>query len=261
MKKILTILLLAVSLTAWGTKYYVDPNGVDDAGRNGTIGQEWATPAYACTRVSAPDTVFINAGTYNQGSTQIVKPLGVHIMGVGNDSHIVSTYTSGSAAQAAIQCESTAGTTTNDGGSISYIRLTGSNLTSTRAIYVGYRNNVWIHHVAIEDFLNGGIWLHVSNNYLSLYATGNKITDCIINNSAQAGASYQGAIRVSGQSECDVMYNTIDMRERSPGNNGASFEFQRSKKTRIADNTLYRLDSEINSGGTYGWNFFFEGWD
>lgn len=256
MRKILTILLLAVSFTAWGTKYYVDPAGVDDAGRNGTIGQEWATPAYACTRVSAPDTVFINAGTYNQGSTQIVRPLGVHIMGVGNDSHIVSTYTSASSAQAAIQCASTVGTTTNDGGSISYIRLTGSNLTSTKGIYVGYRNNVSIHHVTLEDFLNGGIWLHVSNSYLTLYASGNSITDCVIINCAQAWADYQGAIRISGQTNCDVLRNAIDMTKRPAGNNGSSIEFQRCKKTRIDDNIMYRLDHELD-----WWNFFFEGWD
>jgi parallel beta-helix repeat protein len=256
MKLILSNLLLIITLTAWSTKYYVDPTGIDDAGRNGTIGQEWATPAYACTRVSAPDTVFINAGDINQGAVQIIRPLGVHIMGTGDNSHIISSFTSASSAQAAIQCASTIGTTTNDGGSISHIRLTGNNLTSTRGIYVGYRNNVWIHDVTLEDFLNGGIWLHVSNNYLSLYATGNRITNCIINNCAQTGADYQGAIRISGQSNCDVMYNTSNMTERAAGNNGSTIEFQRSKKTRITDNTFYRLDHELAS-----YNFFFEGWD
>lgn len=256
MKKTLIFLLMFASLNAWATKYYVDPAGVDDAGRSGIIGQEWATPAYACTRVSSPDTVFINAGTYNQGSTQIVKPLGVHIMGVGDASHIISIYTSTSSSQAAIQCASTAGTTTDDGGSISYIRLTGSNLTSTRGIYVGYRNNVAIHHVTLEDFLNGGIWLHISNDYLTLYASGNSITDCVINNCAQAWAEYQGAIRTSGQTNCDVLRNIIDMTERPAGDNGSSIEFQRCKKIKIDDNIMYRLDHEANA-----WNFFFEGWD
>ncbi len=209
MKKILTILLLAVSLTAWGTKYYVDPNGVDDAGRNGTIGQEWATPAYACTRVSAPDTVFINAGTYNQGSTQIVKPL-----------HIVSSYTNGSALQAAIQCASTAGTSVDDNSSISYIKLTGSSLTGTRGIHVGYRNNIQIHHVTIEDFLYTGIFVYSSiTSYPTLFLTGIKIQNCTIRNCAQYGTGYNGQIRLQGTDGCDVSDCVLDARGRDAGLN------------------------------------------
>ena len=44
--------------------YYIDNSGIDDAGRSGAVGQEWATLAYACTRVTTSgDIIYVNAGT------------------------------------------------------------------------------------------------------------------------------------------------------------------------------------------------------
>jgi hypothetical protein len=118
MRKILILILLAFSLTAWGTKYYVDAAGNDGTG-DGSSGNPWALVSYACTQASAGDTVYVNAGTINQGTTQIVKPVGVSITGAGVTSIILTSYTNASSLQAAIQCASTAGTTTDDNSSIS----------------------------------------------------------------------------------------------------------------------------------------------
>jgi len=234
---------------------YVSTTGNDVTG-DGTSGNPYLTIATGISHASAGDTVFIVAGTYNV-STQIVHPVGISLLGEGDASHIITTYTNASATQAAIQCASTVGTTTNDGGSISNLKISGSNLTSTRAIYVGYRNNVTIENVTIEDFNHGGIWLHISGSYPTLYASGNTIQNCTINNSSSRDGDYfPAAIRLSGQTECDILNNVIDMTSRDAGDNGNSIEFQRCKKTRIDGNTHYRLDHELAN-----WNFFFEGWD
>lgn len=233
------------------------PDGDNSTG-DGTIGNPWATVSYACTQAVTPgDTVYINAGSTITESAQIVRALGVHIYGAGNSSHIISTYTNASATQASIQCSSSSGTITYDGGSISYIRLTGSNLTAYYGINVGYRSHVSIHHVTLEDFLNGGIWLLASSSFGSLYATGNSITDCVINNSSGRTADrYPACIRITGQDSCNILNNTTDMTKRAVGQNGNTIEFQRCKHTRIDGNTFYRTDHELNY-----WNFFFEGWD
>ena len=265
MRKILTILLLAFSLSAWGTKYYVDPTGVNDAGRNGTIGQEWATPAYACTRVSSPDTVFINAGTYNQGSTQIVKPLGVSIVGAGQGIAIVNTtYTNASSVQAALQCASTVGTTVDDNCSISHFTFTGTNYTSGRAIYIGYRNNINIHHLTVEGFNYTGIYANGSDGstYPDLFLTGIVIQNCTLNdNGSYIGADgYVGSIRLRGTDGTEVSYNTIknDGREEC---NSHCISTYRNRRMKIHDNTLYRRDQEVTLDGTEYWNFFLEEWN
>ena len=256
MKRLIILPLLLLTLSLGATRVYVATTGNDGTG-DGTSGNPYLTIATGIANASAGDTVFIVAGTYNV-STQIVKPIGISLMGEGDASHIITTYTSASATQAAIQCASTPGTTTvNDNSSISHLKLDGSSLTSTKAIYVGYRNNITIESVTIEDFLHGGIWLHVSNSYLTTYATGNSVINCVINNSASPnGDFYPACIRVSGQTECNVINNTINMTERAAGNNGSCIEFQRCKKICIDGNTMYRLDHELA-----WWNFFFEGWD
>ena len=257
MKKLIIIPLLLLSMTLGATKYYVSPSPTGNNGNDGSISSPWATPSYACSQATTPgDTVYLNAGTFNE-SAQIVKALGVHIHGTGDASHIISTYTNASATQAAIQCASSSGTTTYDGGSISYIRITGSNLTAYRGIQVSYRSHVAIDHVTVEDFLHCGIWLSASSSFGSPYDVGNSITNCTINNSSSRTADrYPACIRITGQDSCNILNNVSDMTERAAGSNGNTIEFQRCKHTKIDGNTFYRTDHELNY-----WNFFFEGWD
>jgi len=240
--------------------YWIATDGSDDTG-DGHYTTPWKTLAYACTQVTTPgDVIHLKAGNYTETS-QCVLAAGVSIIGAGDTSVVTTTYTSTSSLQAAIQLASTAGTTTNGNQSISYIKLLGDSLTSTAGIFVGYRNNVEIHHCTIEDFIDRGIYLYVSSNYYPLFATGNKIHDCAINNSSSNVGGYAGAIRIRCQSDCEVYNNTSNMTERAYGSNGATVELSYVKKTKIYNNTWTRNDHEVDAGGVNRWNFFLESWD
>lgn len=241
--------------------YYIDPIGVNDAGRTGLVGQEWATLSYACSRVTTSgDIIYVNAGSYNE-SSQIVKAVGVSITGTGDTSHIISTYTNASSLQAAIQCASTAGTTIDDNSSISYIKLTGSNLTSTRAIFVGYRNNLHIHHCTIEDFLYMGVYFYVSASYPTVYATELKLYNCVINNCASYGGGYQGNVRLSGTDRTEIYDCSFDNTFRPTGYNAHIFSTYRNKRLKIHDNVLIKNNHETTAEGVDTWNFFLEEWN
>lgn len=263
MKRLLIIPLLLLSLTLGATKYYVDQAGNDGTG-DGSSGNPWALVSYACTQASAGDTVYVNAGTINQGTTQIVKPVGVSITGAGVTSIILTSYTNASSVQAAIQCASTSGTTTDDNSSISYIKLSGNNYTSSRAIYIGYRNNINIHHLTIEGFNYTGIYANGSDGstYPNLFLTGIVIQHCILNdNGSYIGADgYCGSIRLRGTDGADISYNRIknDGREEC---NSHCFSTYRNRRLKIHDNTLWKRDQEVTSDSTEYWNFFLEEWN
>ena len=63
MKKILTILLLAISLTASADVFYISPTGNNTTG-NGSIGSPWLTLALPWAAASAGDTIYVRGGTY-----------------------------------------------------------------------------------------------------------------------------------------------------------------------------------------------------
>ena len=260
MKRLIAILLSCVALNVNATKVYVSSTGSDATG-NGSLSNPYALVSYACTQASAGDTVFVLAGTYNE-TTQIVKPLGISIRGQGDNTHIISTFTHASNLQGSIQCVSPDGITTDDNSSISYIKLTGSNLTAGRGIFVGYRNNVDIHHCTIEDFAYYGIYFYASRTvYPDLFMTGHSVHDCIITNCSNNATGYPGNVRTHGTDGLLIYNNVFDNRERAAGSNGNSIKTLRDKRLKIYNNTFYHNDSEIAADGTYGWNFFIENWD
>jgi len=264
MRKILILILLACSLVAEADKWYIATTGSDTHGK-GTLADPWLTLKHAADTVSGAnfvgDTIVVGAGTFTE-TAQIVKGLGVSIYGAGVTSIINSTYTSASNLQGSIQCVSADGTTTNDNSSISYIKLTGSNLTAGRGIFVGYRNNVDIHHCTIEDFTYYGIYYYASQtSYPDLFMTGHSVHDCIITNCSNRATGYPGNVRSHGSDGLLIYNNIFDNRERAAGSNGNSIQTWRNKRLKVYNNTFYRNDSEIASNGTYGWNFFIENWD
>ncbi len=148
MRKILILILLAFSLTAWGTKYYVDESGNDGTG-DGSVGNPWALVSYACTQVTTPgDTIYVNPGTINE-SARINLARGVHLLGDSTDiPKIISTYR-----EASYYAVWLADETVQDGNqSISYLHFDGSNYTAYGAIMISRRNNVDIHHRTITKF-------------------------------------------------------------------------------------------------------------
>jgi len=270
MRNIITILLFMISIiTVNATNYYVATaanGGEDGAGITGAIDDPWLTVTYGLTRTTSGDTLIIGLGDFDEGINQMVKPVGVSIMGTMtalDTTHIISSYVAGDF-DGSIYCSSTAGTTTNDNSSISYIRFTGNNLTATRAIYVRYRNNLEIHHCTIEDFLVSGITLSASRtSYPNLYVTGLKVHHCIINNSATlfGGVSGYGSLVLIGTDSIFVYSNTFDNTARATGYNGHSLNFYRNKNHQIYNNVFYRNDHEITAEGTKYWNFFLEEWN
>lgn len=63
MRKILVILLIAISLTASADVFYISPTGNNTTG-NGSIGSPWLTLALPWAAASAGDTIYVRGGTY-----------------------------------------------------------------------------------------------------------------------------------------------------------------------------------------------------
>ncbi len=274
MKKILFIFIaVLISINVGATKKYVATaaNGGDN-GNAGTIGDPWLTVAYALTQTISGDTLMVGAGVFDESTNQMVKPVGVTIMGVmtaSDTTHIISSYQNISEFEAAITCKSTVGISTNDNSSICYIKLTGNNLTAYQGIYIGYRNRIKIHHCIIEDFFSCGIKVHASmTSYPDLYLTGIEIHDSEVNNCAGWGVlggydadAGQASIILRGTDGIKIYNNSFDSRGRPTGENGETIGLYRNKNHQIYNNTFYRHDHEVTSGGTRRWNFFVEEWN
>jgi len=55
--------------------FYIATNGVNDSSRDGSVGQEWATLSYACSRVTTfGDVIHVNAGSYNETAQSTLAP-------------------------------------------------------------------------------------------------------------------------------------------------------------------------------------------
>ena len=67
--------------------YYVAKNGVDAAGRGGSIDSAWASIKYACSNLpttptkTSPAVIFVKAGTYLEGQLPIIIPEFTTIVG------------------------------------------------------------------------------------------------------------------------------------------------------------------------------------
>jgi len=128
-------------------KTYAD-GGRDESGRNGSIGQEWATIGYACTRVTTAGSIIdVAAGTYNV-SSQISVPVNVSIRGSMTSTTLVNTTYVNTNDNTGGVFLLNGGTNTNQ--SISYLTIDG-NRTGWIAITAYSRNNVSVHHCHFID--------------------------------------------------------------------------------------------------------------
>lgn len=242
------------------TPYYIATTGSDATG-DGTLSNPWASLGYACTQVTA-GTIYVTAGTYTQ-TTQVVLPAGVSVRGAG----ATSIITTGAALNPMIVGTSVADGTDGD-QSISYIAFDGDLVALTCMSFTG-RSNVKIHHIAIDNFVSGGILLRgaVSGTNPTTFATGNEIYNCEITNSATrgGGGSFSGLISISGQQGLLIHDNILDQTDRAQTDNGnivnavgggseANSGFNNGLK--YYRNKSYKPYSE----GTE-WNFHIESWD
>lgn len=236
--------------------YHITTTGDDGTG-DGSSGNPWESLSYACSQVtSSGNTIFVHNGEYNE-SSRCVLAVGVSILGESQTGTIVNmTYANATNSDGCIYAYSA--TLTNGNQSISYITLNGSSLTGGKAIWVGYRYNVIIHHVTIEDFLWAGIHFRNQIDWMtppSTYASNNGVHDCIINNcSDRAYASYDpGNLRIDGQETMEIYDCSFENTERSAGDNGNIFNFTNCRDIKMHDCVWTKDDTDGSE-----WNFFAE---
>lgn len=265
MKKILIILLLAVSLVSQATVWHIATTGNDGTG-DGTVGTPWLTLAYAITQASSGDSIYVTAGTYDIG-TQVDSPVGISIYGAGATSILRAT----AAVNPMIELSSAVqGTEGNQ--SISFLKFDGNGLTGTWAININLRSNVTVHDLTVEDFSSRGVQFRgtgATHVEPTTYSTGNSIYNCTFINTNDRG----GAIRASGQDGLLIYDNVITSYQRALGHDptnvvmtgGAAANPARggwNKGIKFYNNTSNMDRVYFDSDGTTPlWGFHVESWD
>lgn len=253
MKKLFILLLLILSYGySNAVTVYISTSG--NNANAGTLAAPWRTLAYAGSHTSNGDIIHVLPGTFTESATCNL-PVGVSIEGEGVTSWIVSTYTGGAAINLVSNTDGV-----NGNQHISNIRLSGSNLTGRKAIYVLARSNVKIYNCTIEDFLEDGVIFKgaVGGGQPTVYATGNELHDCIITNNSDR-ATGQGNIVATGYRGMLIYNNTLTQTSRPLGNNGNTYSATTEgfcEGLKFYGNKSYRNPSEVTN-----WSFHLELWD
>jgi hypothetical protein len=244
MRKILIIILLAVSLIAEADKWYIATaaNGGSDTNGDGSISAPWLTLKHAADTVTGAnfvgDTIMVGAGTFTEPA-QVALGVGVSIYGTG----ATSIITSGAALNPIIYLYSdTEGT---DGSqSISYLSFDGNSLTALRAILSTARSNVKVHNCTFEDFSDCAVRFEgavTAGNKPTTYATGIEFTDNTVDNCANYTTYGTGALWYNGTSGMVISGNTMTQTSRAAGDNGYLIKGRYNKGDLIHDNYLERI--------------------
>lgn len=261
MRKILFILFLFFPLALWGQNYFVaaPPLGSDATG-DGSPETPWATLSHACSQVTTVGHV-INLMTDITDNNRAVLRLGVNLTGIGLKK-VTTNFATTSASNAYVYAYSSS-TTNGATSTISYIHFDGNNLTANRAIWIGYRGNVKIHHCVFEDFYDCGVHFRNEAGWTtppSVYATGNEVHDCSFINCSAMHGNQPAELRLDGQSGMLIYNNVFDQRDRPLGQNGANVRWSNVQKIKMYNNTFYKNPVEVVADGTYDWPFFCELW-
>jgi hypothetical protein len=249
--------------TPKGDFYYISPSGSDSSSRDGSASSPWKTLAYACSRVTTSGSIIhINAGTYTETSACNLA-VGVSIEGDSKATSIIRSSVGTSSSTYTILLSSSA-SNTNGAQHISNIRLESTNAYSAyAAIGVFKRGNVEIYNCDIVNFREHGIVLH-NGEQSGVYASGNRIHDCVITNSGMYVGTYnaadgdsRGSIDILSQSDL-LIYNNIVTVNRPDGKNGNCIDGVEGylKNVKIYDNTLHKT---FVPGTT--WDFAIEFWN
>lgn len=270
MKKILTILFLAVSLNLSATDYYVRTDGSNsNDGLSNTAGGAWLTLSYACAHVSAGShTIHVAAGTYTE-TAQSELAVGVSIEGAGSATTIIdSRVTADYSATLSLYSETV---NTNGNQHISGLKFTGYNKTAWGAILVRARGNVSIYDCEFEDFsftaviFNGlavdyvadeapdpGVWSYDNRFY------NNRVDNC---SQEQVGDWMSGSLHIGSQDGMLIYNNIISDTTLAAGSCGYPIKYYCrgfNRDLRIYDNEFYKTPSTSNWND---WNFAIELWE
>jgi len=219
--------------------YYIDSTiGIDNVGRNGRPGQEWATLAYAVSRVNAGDTIFLNSGEYVLADNTAI-PVGVSLNGAGDTSILKSTTANGR-----LILYSTPNVVQGN-QSISHINFNGSDI-SVQAIDIRLRSNVSIHHCSFTDFWSGvsfGGTATISEPPTEYY-TGNSFSYNTTNNCSIYSGYARGHLTIGCQDGFLCHHNIMTQNTRVDGINGFLIKMNNSmgwnKGLKIYENTMIK---------------------
>jgi hypothetical protein len=267
LRKIFFYLLLFFCLEANAHQFYISPVGNDATG-NGSKSSPWKSLSAACSFVNRPgDTIFVNAGIYNETLTSKLA-IGVSLIGEGDNSVITSTTLT---AEWTPVIDMRSDPLANGNQSISYLKFDGNALQAAQALWIERRNNVEIHHCTFIDFrYTGIIWVGDGGNaggdpydkvtYPDNYVTGSKFFNNIVSNCA-LNVPYdwgRGALYIGGHDGMLIYNNTITQTQRAKGFNGypikafANGGFMKGWK--VFNNSITKVDSADGS-----WLFAIEG--
>lgn len=265
MKKTLYILcLFAIVFTNLHsqTDYYIATTGTDGAGVSGDITHPWKTLVYACTRATtAGDSIHVTAGNYSEGICVVSE--GVSIVGEGQTSKIVSTYTTNDSRQGMLQFGQYGETEGTDGSHVVRgLWLDGNSLAASRAIGIVARSNIKIYNCKITNFKYSAIVIQGNSTTTgiepSTYASDIQIySDTITNCSLNESGNGYGAIKATGTDSLIIRNCHITQVDRAVGSNGYLFSgwVGYNKDTRIYSNTfkkLYRADASPDIALEFG---------
>ena len=225
--------------------YYISTTGVDSLERNGSVGQEWLTLQYACTRVTtAGGIIHVNAGDYIL-SSQVLIPVNINIEGVGDTSRFISALADDTEDGGVIFFSGGSNTLQN----ISYIKLDGNNLAGYRGIGVYARSNVKIHHCTIVNFYTEGVRFYGSSTNNEFY--NNTLTNCGRN------PDHKPNLYIGNQTNFLCYNNTITQTARGTNYNGNCISgYEASYGTKIYNNVITAAPYLSD----YVWKFAVELW-
>lgn len=268
MKKLITILLLAIlSISIFAQTYYIDPDGNDTSG-NGSEGSPWKTLNKAVTTVTTSGSlIHVNPGTYTETVRSTLAP-GVSIEGEGDVSIIRNTTltslllygANGNNGDAILNLVSAS--VANGNQEIRYLKFDGVNLACGVAVYIMNRHNVKIHHCTFVDFNYCAVAWWASGTYdgtpPATRLTGsefhhNTVTNCAGYNGNDD--SFYGSLYCGGHEGMLIHDNTMIMNGHSTGNQGWPIKFWlwggMMNGCKIYDNWLEKTDYTI-------WDFAIE---
>jgi len=264
MRKLLTILLMLVSLTVSADKWYIATaaNGGDDSDGDGSIEAPWLTLKHACDTVTGAnfvgDTIVVGEGTFTE-TAQSVLSVGVSIYGAGVTSIIKSSVTGAIAPWdigATIALESSSeGTEGNQ--SISYLYFDGDSYTADQAINVYKRSNVEIHHCTFFEWHHCAVRFRGGAIPPTTYATGNSFHDNTAYDSGGNNVMY-GTLQIGGQTGMLIYNNDIQQPGRA-GTNMEGFPIKYLAGGHLRGLKIYDNILKCNyTGGDDHWHFSME---
>ena len=260
-------LVFCFAFNVYSTTWYISPAGNDVTG-DGTIANPWLTLHKATVTVNeVGDIIHVKAGIYIE-IEQCVLNVGVSIEGEGDVSVIKSVLTNPFIETLSLSSDEEG----IDGNQhISNLKFDGQNLSSYMAIVVNGRSNVSINNCTIVDFKDRGVIFSGRVDFTnfppdSIYATGNKFYNNIVNNCAEFGDSTtgyygRGCLNIGGQVGMLIYNNTITQNSRPQGQNGWPIKYINDgylKGCKIYNNTLKKIPFGGDHPGEGGWDFCIE---